>query len=164
MAGPLGLNGVAKVVTREDGDQIVPKFAVYEFMRADVDAKQGEGDDGDVIIEEWVDPGKCSSPTLYTVCVCATDGMKEVFFRNVTGIHLDAAKFGIYFLPQVMMTLKYCDNYNVIVSGPLMRPFTHAVYNTMSGIAWLLGVKPVHWKYMPQRLHTVAFGKAKGPK
>lgn len=51
------LGGDAQTVTKADGEQTVPKFAVHEFMRADIDAPDGEQDDCDVVVEEWVDPG-----------------------------------------------------------------------------------------------------------
>lgn len=49
------LNGRSKVITAEDGPQVVEKFVVHEWMRADrgSDAK----DEGEVIVEEWTDPG-----------------------------------------------------------------------------------------------------------
>lgn len=52
-------NGKVKIVAESDGAQNVPPFTIHEFMRADVDEVPGKGDEGNVIVEEWVDPGEC---------------------------------------------------------------------------------------------------------
>ena len=52
------LNGETSVVRAANRPQTVPKFAVHEFMRADLDDEDGERDDGELVVEEWVDPGE----------------------------------------------------------------------------------------------------------
>ena len=61
------LEGSTKVITPDDGLQTVPKFAVHEFMRADIDNNEEEADDFDVVVEEYVEP--CKSFTfLHRLC------------------------------------------------------------------------------------------------
>lgn len=50
------LNGKARIVTSEDGPQEVRKGVVHEFMRADRGAMGPDGDEGDLVVEEWTDP------------------------------------------------------------------------------------------------------------
>lgn len=60
------LNGVAIVVTEEDGRQEVPRGVVHEFMRADEGKDVGNGgEEGDVVVEEWTDPCECTSWISY---------------------------------------------------------------------------------------------------
>ena len=54
----LVVDGVARVVTKRDGEVRIEKGRVHEFMRADLG--RGGGDDGDVVVQEWVDPGTCA--------------------------------------------------------------------------------------------------------
>lgn len=53
----LVIDGVREVASLAHGSRCIKKYAKHEFMRADVQAAEGEGDSGDVVIEEWVDPG-----------------------------------------------------------------------------------------------------------
>lgn len=52
----LVINGKPSVVTPEDGAQTIPKFAVHEWMRADINARDSMKDADEVIVEEWTDP------------------------------------------------------------------------------------------------------------
>jgi mannose-6-phosphate isomerase-like protein (cupin superfamily) len=53
-----------KVYTAADGDVVIPKNVIHDFMRADVDAQPGEEDEGDLMLEETVDPGIELTPSL----------------------------------------------------------------------------------------------------
>lgn len=53
----LRLGNSWKVYTPEDGVILIAKGVIHDLCRADKDAKPGEGDEGDMIIEEWSDPG-----------------------------------------------------------------------------------------------------------
>lgn len=46
-----------KIYGPEDGEVLIPKGTVHDLMRADVDAKPGEGDEGEVWVEERGEPG-----------------------------------------------------------------------------------------------------------
>ena len=54
----LVLNGKTSIVTPDDGVQTIPRFAVHEWMRADVNAPEEKKDEVPVIVEEWTDPCK----------------------------------------------------------------------------------------------------------
>jgi hypothetical protein len=60
------INGVSRVVTKDDGECTFRKYDVHDFCRADGGKKgsnRGEGeDDGEVIVEEWTDPGTSNLP------------------------------------------------------------------------------------------------------
>jgi len=51
------IDGVHEVALPEHGSRCINKYEKHEFMRADCNAPEGEGDSGDVVLEEWVDPG-----------------------------------------------------------------------------------------------------------
>lgn len=52
------INGVEGVKGPEDGVATFQLFDVHDFARADGGTEtDGEGDEGDVIVEEWTDPG-----------------------------------------------------------------------------------------------------------
>jgi mannose-6-phosphate isomerase-like protein (cupin superfamily) len=57
------LGNTWKVYTPEDGEIKIARMVVHDICRADKDAKPGEEDEGDMIIEEWSDP--CTSPQSY---------------------------------------------------------------------------------------------------
>ena len=50
------LGNTWKVYTPEDGEIKIPRMVVHDICRADRDAKPGEEDDEEMIIEEWSDP------------------------------------------------------------------------------------------------------------
>jgi uncharacterized cupin superfamily protein len=50
------IGGVVSVKGPEDGVVTFPKYVVHDFCRADVDGE------GDVVIEEWTDPGTSMIP------------------------------------------------------------------------------------------------------
>ena len=58
---------------------------------------------------------------------------------------------------QMLMTMKYCDNFEVWVRGPLMRPVTHAIYDVATVLARMFGLTPLYKEYLPAKLHIVAF-------
>jgi mannose-6-phosphate isomerase-like protein (cupin superfamily) len=53
-----------RVITAEDGEVLIKKGVVHDVMRADVGAKEGEGDEGDLWLEERSEPGNLSVLTL----------------------------------------------------------------------------------------------------
>lgn len=68
---------------------------------------------------------------------------------------------------KVVLVLNYCDNWDVLVPGPLAYYITHAVYGAGAIIARLLGMTAWDPEYVPERLHAVAkrggerYGKVK---
>jgi mannose-6-phosphate isomerase-like protein (cupin superfamily) len=65
-----------KVYTAADGEVIIPKNVIHDFMRADVDAQLGEEDQGDLVLEETGDPGmELNPPELDPLPVRQTDSM-----------------------------------------------------------------------------------------
>ncbi|KPI43027.1 uncharacterized protein AB675_1832 [Cyphellophora attinorum] len=144
------LNGVDKVVTPDDGPQVIDKGVVHEFMRADLHGypkTPGKGDGGDVVAEEWTDPA---------------DGMKHVFFRNLFSVLEDQKYFGWKFVPQVMYSLRRHDNWNVMLGsgkggvGWFGWTVTHTVYALGEGVAKLIGLRPWYEEYIPANLREVA--------
>lgn len=163
------IDGKSWVVAASDGEQTVRKYAVHEFMRADVDVADESKDEGDVVVQEWIDPGTSRElervnlfhDSLLTRPPHTADGSKEVFFRNLFAIIGEASKFGRYMPLQILYTMNYCDNYEVWLPDSiawLSKPVTHAMYDVATAIARLLGLKPIYRSYTPQRLHEIAFG------
>ena len=145
------LNGIERVVTPNDGPQVIDKGVVHEFMRADVHGyplkEDQEGDEGDVVAEEWTDP---------------SDGMKHVFFRNLFSILEDQGYWGWWFVPQVVLSLRQHDNWNVLVgsgkggAGWLDWGLTHVMYGAVGGVGRLMGLRAHYDEYVPMELRGVA--------
>lgn len=49
-----------RIIGPEDGEVLIKKGVVHDVMRADVGAKEGEGDDGELWLEERSEPGTFS--------------------------------------------------------------------------------------------------------
>ncbi|KAF2728576.1 hypothetical protein EJ04DRAFT_449038 [Polyplosphaeria fusca] len=135
------LGNTFRVIGPEDGEIFIPKFVVHDIMRADVDAKVGEGDDEELWIEERGEP---------------VDGSKEVFFRNVFSVMADREKFGWKMPLQLLLTLIYTDGYLVILPGPARFWFTYGLYAMMRPLLFWLGLKPFYDEYTPERLRGIA--------
>jgi mannose-6-phosphate isomerase-like protein (cupin superfamily) len=53
----LRLNGEMRIVTPKDGEVVIKRGVVHDFWRADVDAGSEGKEEGDVVVEEWMEPG-----------------------------------------------------------------------------------------------------------
>lgn len=69
----LTVDGTTRLVRPEDGAQLIRKYAVHEFMRADMApavegiepiAEDDEQRGQDVVVEEWTDPGTPALPLV----------------------------------------------------------------------------------------------------
>ncbi|KAK5163346.1 uncharacterized protein LTR77_010719 [Saxophila tyrrhenica] len=136
------ISGVTRFYGPEDGTLTFPKYTVHEFGRAD---NSGDAfDEGDTVIEEWVDP---------------EDGFKAVFFYNVIGAILESNnKPGALDLIQIGTTVAYVDEFPVFVPGPFFLKYavTHALLTTVSSIGWLMGYKPWVKEYTPEHIWEIA--------
>jgi mannose-6-phosphate isomerase-like protein (cupin superfamily) len=159
------LDGEIKVITPEDGDVVIKKGVVHEFWRADVDAKPGEGDEGNVVIEERSEPCTYSPlfplPPFHLISPTRSlpvDGSKELFFRHVFSANIDNAAFGWKLPIQMLLTISYSDMYLELVSGVgstnwyIARGVNKGV---VGPLAWVLGLRPFYGEYTPERLSTV---------
>ncbi|KAF9728822.1 hypothetical protein PMIN02_001359 [Paraphaeosphaeria minitans] len=134
------LGSTWKVFTPEDGEIKIPRMVVHDICRADRDAKPGEGDDEDMIIEEWSDP---------------FDGAKEMFFRHIFSVTVDKDVFGWKLPLQQLLIMISADGYIEIVPGPAGWYITHGLYAALKPVTKLLGLKPFHDEYTPSRLADV---------
>lgn len=57
---------------------------------------------------------------------------------------------------KVILVLNHCDNWDVLVSGPLAFYVTHAVYGAGAALARLVGMTAWDAEYVPERLWDVA--------
>jgi quercetin dioxygenase-like cupin family protein len=137
----LRLDGVEKVVTADDGPQVVERGVVHEFMRADMHGYAGTGDDEDVVVEEWTNPA---------------DGAKHVFFRNLIGTLEDEAYWGWKVPLQALLICARYDNFNVVVGGWAKGIVTKGLYRIVLGVASLVGLKEWYDEYTPESLRGVA--------
>ena len=143
------LNGATKIIGPEDGPQIVEKFVVHEFMRADVGKPKDEQDAGEVITEEWTDPN---------------DGIKHVFFRNIFSTLEDSEKYWkSWTMLQALFVAAHSDDYVQVVSGRLSYTVTHALYSGVRGVGALLGLSWWQKEYTPENLRSAAT-RVKPPK
>ena len=160
----LSIDGVTREITSADGEQIVAKFAVHEFSRADIDAADGYGDSGDVIVEERVEPGsfvpRPEGPNITLnrrLISYVADGSKEVFFRNIFSILADADRvYGRAMPIQIMITSRYLDNFDVFLPGPFSYYVTHSIFALARAIGFAMGLRPWYEEYTPERLRSVA--------
>jgi mannose-6-phosphate isomerase-like protein (cupin superfamily) len=73
------LGSTWKVYGPEDGKILIKRGVVHDLMRADVDAKPEDRDEGDLVMEEWSEPCKLSSsllPLRFLACF-GTDDMAQ---------------------------------------------------------------------------------------
>ncbi|OTA57669.1 hypothetical protein K449DRAFT_132886 [Hypoxylon sp. EC38] len=130
----------------EDGVVTVPRRAVHEWRRAESPGENegahgGEERDGDgdvLVVREWTEP---------------RDGAKEVFFRNLNGLILDAAEGpqsgGSALLELELWNLFWrADNYPVILGeGWVGGAATKVVMSAAVVLGWVLGCKGVYEEY-----------------
>lgn len=141
----LRLNGEEKVITPDDGPQVVEKGVVHEFMRADVygyasEDGTGEGEDV-VVVEEWMDP---------------SDGVKEVFFRNLLSTLLDAEQLGSRLGWQLKLIEARYDNWPVIWQGWGRRWVTVCSFVVAEVMSRLMGLEAWSSEYTPVELRMIA--------
>ncbi|KAJ8087723.1 hypothetical protein PM082_006560 [Marasmius tenuissimus] len=122
----------------KDGVITVPRYAVHEWKRSNLD-----GLEDDLVVREWTDP---------------KDGMKEVFFRSVNGLVLDAIRDGegswrMRTLELELMNLFWrADNWPVVLKSQ-WPPWVHSwatrfVLWAAVLLGWILGCKGIYPKYM----------------
>lgn len=134
-------DGHASTISPDSGVQIVDKYVVHEFFRADRDT--GERDECDAVVEEWTDP---------------SDGVKQVFFRNLCGVLLDGAPvYGSKIGWQVLEMGRRWDNWDVMygVSGRGAWLVTHAAYALVGVVSWMYGLRAWYEEYTPEDLRKV---------
>ncbi|XDG10342.1 hypothetical protein ABKA04_009957 [Annulohypoxylon sp. FPYF3050] len=144
------LGGRTFVVGKEEGVVTVPRGVVHEWRRADKEGeeegdKDGEvGGDGELVVREWTEP---------------KDGAKEVFFRNLNGLVLDAAASGRggswtnTFLEIELWNLFWrADNYPVVLStGWIGGVATKVVMGLAVTFGWVFGCRGVYEEYALKR-------------
>ncbi|KAI1453473.1 hypothetical protein F4805DRAFT_366596 [Annulohypoxylon moriforme] len=137
------LGGRTFVVSRGDGESVVtvPRGVVHEWRRDDREGGDGE----DLVVMEWTDP---------------KDGAKEVFFRNLNGIVLDATtaveKSGSWsgkLLEIELWNLFWrADNYPVVLNaGWFGRVVTKVLMGAAVTLGWILGRPGVYEEYELKR-------------
>ncbi|KAI2780648.1 hypothetical protein F4815DRAFT_124806 [Daldinia loculata] len=138
------LSGRIFCVGPADGVVTVPRGAVHEWRRADRkevglgEAEQDIGADaGELVVREWTEP---------------KDGAKEMFFRNLNGIILDATAGGAW--GEALVTLELwnlfwrADNYPVTVGvGWVGGVATRAAMGVAVAMGWVLGRRGVYEEY-----------------
>lgn len=153
------LGNTWKVYTPEDGEIKIARMVIHDICRADKDAKPGEEDDEDMIIEEWSDP--CMLPEIppkplaNQFANCIADGSKEMFFRHLFSATVDKDVFGWKLPLQQLLVMMCADGYIEIVPGPARWYVTHALYAVLKSVTKLLGLKPFYDEYTPSRLAHV---------
>ncbi|KAI0882838.1 uncharacterized protein GGS22DRAFT_41611 [Annulohypoxylon maeteangense] len=141
------LGGKTVRVGRGEGVVVIPRGVVHEWLRDDVvgehegeDIGEGGEEDGDLIVREWTEP---------------KDGMKEVFFRNLNGLILDAAgdksggwRSGVVLEVELWNLFWRADNYPVIWNGGWVgRVATKVVMGVAVALGWVFGWKGVYEEY-----------------
>ncbi|KAL7628022.1 hypothetical protein AAE478_002218 [Parahypoxylon ruwenzoriense] len=157
------LGGVEMRVGPLDGVVTVPRGVVHEWRRAAVGGRKrgggeagqgkkiGDGDDddegseeeGELVVREWTEP---------------RDGAKEVFFRNLNGLVLDAAgnNGGSWLLTLELWNLfSRADNYPVVLESPPWRACvgvvaTKALMCAAVVAGWVFGCRGVYEEYSPR--------------
>ncbi|KAI0893795.1 hypothetical protein F4806DRAFT_136200 [Annulohypoxylon nitens] len=142
------------VVSKGDGVVTVPRGVVHEWRRADREGEcRGENGDGvrgedeegeELVVREWTEP---------------KDGAKEVFFRNLNGLVLDAATSGREgswtntFLEIELWNLFWrADNYPVVLStGWIGGVATKVVMGLAVTLGWAFGCRGVYDEYAFKR-------------
>ncbi|KAI2606561.1 hypothetical protein GGR54DRAFT_652759 [Hypoxylon sp. NC1633] len=130
-----------------DGVVRVPRGVVHEWRRAD-GGGEGEGVEGEgeeLVVWEWTEP---------------RDGKKEVFFRNLNGLVLDAAAHGdeggMWSAALLQLELwnlfSRADNYPVVLgSGWVGAAVTKTLMGAAVVLGWVLGCRGVYEEYGPLR-------------
>ncbi|KAI1613930.1 hypothetical protein EDD36DRAFT_486710 [Exophiala viscosa] len=172
------INGTAKVIGPEDGVQIIRKYEVHDFCRAD-----GGAGEGDVTVEEWTEPAQ-PSPQLSVVgglfCCWAyllthrmeDDGFKQVFFYNVLSLFKDSldpntkkARLSLGLVVQLLTTIAHVDNFvdplpflpsTMLALFAVKYIVTHSVYGFGKVIGSMLGYRVWFEEYTPEELWEVA--------
>ena len=57
----LKVEGQGRIITPENGVQTIQEREVHEFLRADWDQPEEGKEEGEVVVEEWTDPGTAYS-------------------------------------------------------------------------------------------------------
>ncbi|KAI1440867.1 hypothetical protein F5Y02DRAFT_324452 [Annulohypoxylon stygium] len=141
------------VVGKGDGEEgviTVPRGVVHEWRRADrkgeCEGKVEEGgdEDGELVVREWTEP---------------KDGAKEIFFRNLNGLVLDATtnkREGSWtntFLEIELWNLFWrADNYPVVLgTGWVGGVATKMVMGFAVTLGWIFGCRGVYEEYELKR-------------
>jgi hypothetical protein len=138
------LNNITKRYIPSDGIIVVPRYARHEWRRAEA---RGE----ELVVREWTDPA---------------DGLKEVFFRNLSSVIEDEVKVtdgrvrGWWLELQIWIVCLAMDNFPVFVEFqwiPLLGNFlerlvTHFVLCIAALVGVPLSLKGVYEEYTPQPL------------
>ena len=136
------LHGCSRNYTAEDGVIRVEKYQIHEWKRAETEGSVDE----ELVVKEWTDPA---------------DGEKEVFFRNLNSVILDAAEskpvpylpIGWWITWQILVICYGLDNFPVFVSSAVPRRFV--TYTILSVATWLgvvVGLKDRYPRYTPQTI------------
>ncbi|OTB05554.1 hypothetical protein M426DRAFT_319818 [Hypoxylon sp. CI-4A] len=129
------LAGHTFVVGPGDGVITVPRGVVHEWRRADGE-QEGAGEE--LVVREWTDP---------------KDGAKEVFFRNLNGMLLDAktarSRWDEALLQLELWSLFWrADNYPVVCgAGWFGGVVTKVVMGVAVVLGWALGRVGVYGEY-----------------
>ncbi|KAI0376285.1 hypothetical protein F5Y04DRAFT_273873 [Hypomontagnella monticulosa] len=127
-----------------DGGVItVPRGVVHEWRRADGEGEEENGEE-ELVVREWTEP---------------KDGAKEVFFRNLNGLILDAtagegkgkemSAWGEAVLTLELWNLFWrADNYPVVAGPGLVGGVaTRVVMGAAVALGWVLGCRGVYEEY-----------------
>lgn len=150
------LNGVTENYTAADSIIVIPRFTRHEWHRADAGQPHPGTTDSesqpaiDLIVREWTDP---------------IDGQKEIFYRNLNSVILDATGTGplnkFWVTLQLFMIFAVLDNYPVLYSWPQSLPFlasafesavTHVVLFLATFVGSVFGLMAVYDEYTPRSL------------
>ncbi|KAI0838845.1 hypothetical protein F5Y06DRAFT_33657 [Hypoxylon sp. FL0890] len=138
------LSGKTFVVGPEEGVVVVPRGVVHEWRRGDGlggSEDKGTGEDGEdgetLVVKEWTEP---------------KDGAKEVFFRNLNGLILDAAEGGqsggVRLELELWNLFWRADNYPVVLGdGWVGGVATKVVMGVAVALGWVLGCRGVYEEY-----------------
>ena len=128
---------VLRSVGPEDGVVTVPRYVIHEWKRSQIDRLED-----DLVVREWTNP---------------KDGMKEVFFRSVNGLVLDAIRDGegswrMRTLELELMNLFWrADNWPVVLKGQwpawVHSWATRFILLAAVMVGWILGCKGIYPEY-----------------
>ncbi|KAI1655271.1 hypothetical protein F4813DRAFT_186502 [Daldinia decipiens] len=116
-----------------DGVVTVPRGAVHEWRRAEEETAGADAEE--LVVREWTEP---------------RDGAKEMFFRNLNGIILDAAGGGDALVTLELWNLFWrADNYPVtaVGAGWVGGVATRAAMGVAVVVGWVLGRRGVYEEY-----------------
>ncbi|KAK6958351.1 hypothetical protein Daesc_001150 [Daldinia eschscholtzii] len=140
------LSGRTFCVGPEGGVVTVPRGAVHEWRREEGEEREREEEEGsgqvgskDLVVREWTEP---------------KDGAKEMFFRNLNGIILDASTTSGKGAGEALVMLELwnlfwrADNYPVTLgTGWVGRLATRAAMGVAAVLGWVLGRTGVYEEY-----------------